>query len=155
MEEAEKEAPQKAKDLISKYQDQFNDITYTLHPVGRPGEIRGKSSNVAWASREMVRQCGGPRVEEIFTVMDADTCFAQDYFESLSYHYSVASSHERPLLFFCPTNVFDRYVSLIVETQIKYHGLYVVVTCLGRLRSFPICIRTHPSNFLCPHTPCP
>jgi hypothetical protein len=108
MEEAEKDAPQKAKDLISKYQDQFNDITFTLHPAGRPGEIRGKSSNVAWATREMVRQCGGPRVEEIFTVMDADTCFAQDYFESLSYHYSVAPSYERSLQFFCPTNVFDR-----------------------------------------------
>lgn len=110
MEEAEKEAPAKAKLLLEKYQNSFNDITFTIHPFGRVGEIRGKSSNVAWAAREMVRQCGGPRLEEIITVMDADTCFAQDYFLSLSYHYSVATPAERSVMFFAPTTVFDRYL---------------------------------------------
>jgi hypothetical protein len=80
----------------------------TLHPAGRLGEIRGKSSNVAWAAREMVRQSGGPSLESIFTVMDADTCFAADYFASLSYHYAVASPRDRGLLYFAPMTVFDR-----------------------------------------------
>lgn len=112
MEEGEQDAPQKARGLIEKYHDQFYDVTMTLHPVGRPGEIRGKSSNVAWAAQEMVRQAGGPRLEDILTVMDADTCFASDYFTSLSYHYALASPRERALMYFAPTTVFDRYAYL-------------------------------------------
>jgi hypothetical protein len=120
MEEAELDSSQKAKQLIDRYQDQFCDIIFTLHPFGRPGEVRGKSSNVAWAAREIVRQCGGPRVEEIITVMDADTTFAQDYFESLSYHYSVATPNERAVMYFCPTSVFDRYYQTNLEIQIRF-----------------------------------
>ncbi|KAJ3335422.1 hypothetical protein HDU91_002195 [Kappamyces sp. JEL0680] len=108
MEEGESEAPEKARSLILKYQNQFYDITMTLHPAGRPGEIRGKSSNVAWAAKEMVRQAGGPRVEDIITIMDADTCFAADYFSAMSYHYAVGSPKQRALMFFAPPTVFDR-----------------------------------------------
>lgn len=108
MEESEKGATQKAHGLIKKYLNQFYDITMTLHPSGRPGEIRGKSSNVAWAAKEMVRQAGGPRVEDIITVMDADTCFAADYFAALSYHYAVGTPKQRALMFFAPPTVFDR-----------------------------------------------
>lgn len=110
MEEAEVEAPMKGRGLIEKYHNLFNDITMTLHPSGRVGEIRGKSSNVAWAAKEMVRQAGGARLEDIFTVMDADSCFAADYFAALSYHYAVATPRERGLLFFAPPTVFDRYL---------------------------------------------
>jgi hypothetical protein len=108
MEEGESEASEKAVGLIDRYRDLFYDITFTLHPSNRPGEIRGKSSNVAWAAKEMVRQAGGPRLEDIITVMDADTCFASDYFASLSYHYAVASPRDRALMYFAPTTVFDR-----------------------------------------------
>ena len=110
MEEGEKGATQKAHGLIKKYLNQFYDITMTLHPSGRPGEIRGKSSNVAWAAKEMVRQAGGPRIEDIITVMDADTCFASDYFSAMSYHYAVGTPKQRALMFFAPPTVFDRYV---------------------------------------------
>ncbi|KAJ3372356.1 hypothetical protein HDU91_003784 [Kappamyces sp. JEL0680] len=99
MEESEREAPEKARTMIEKYHEMFYDITMTLHPSGRSGEIRGKSSNVAWAAREMV---------QIFTVMDADTCFAADYFASLSFYYAVATPRERGLMYFAPTAVFDR-----------------------------------------------
>ncbi|KAJ2992630.1 hypothetical protein HDV02_002964 [Globomyces sp. JEL0801] len=108
MEESEKEAPAKAHQLIQKYQSLFHDITFTLHPSNRPGECKGKGSNVAWAAREMVRQAGGPRVEEVFTIMDADTAFAQDYFAAVSYHYAVATPEERNLSMYCPTTLFDR-----------------------------------------------
>ena len=110
MEEAEKDSDSKANHLIEKYEDKFMDITFTQHPFGKPGEIRGKSSNVAWAARAMVRQSGGPRLEEIITIMDSDTGIAQDYFEALSYHYSVATPQERSLMFFSAPTVFDRLV---------------------------------------------
>lgn len=108
MEESEVGATDKAQSLIKKYQTRFCDVVSTLHPSGRPGEIRGKSSNVAWAAKEMVRQAGGPRIEEIITVMDADTCFAADYFTAMNYHYAVATPKQRSLLFFAPPTVFDR-----------------------------------------------
>ena len=108
MEESEAEAEAKAHSLVRKYQDDFLEITYTIHPMGRPGEIKGKSSNVAWAAREMVRLAGGAHHHEVLTVMDADTCFAQDYFTSISYHYTVAPREQREIMLFAPCTVFDR-----------------------------------------------
>ncbi|KAJ3385008.1 hypothetical protein HDU84_002500 [Entophlyctis sp. JEL0112] len=55
MEESEKGCVTKAQMLLKVYSDSFFDITYTVHPANLPGEIRGKSSNVAWAAREMAK----------------------------------------------------------------------------------------------------
>ena len=44
------------------------------------------NSSVAWAARKMARVSSGLQLDEVFTVMDADTHFTQDYFESISYH---------------------------------------------------------------------
>ncbi|KAH6588753.1 hypothetical protein BASA50_003966 [Batrachochytrium salamandrivorans] len=108
MEEAEQGSSEKAQELLRIYGPHFFEITYTIHPSGRPGEIRGKSSNVAWAARQMAMR-GGPRHDhEVVTVMDADTGFAEDYFSALSYHYSVASPEQRRIIMFCPSTVFDR-----------------------------------------------
>jgi hypothetical protein len=58
MEEAESGAEAKAKSLMRFYADCFSHITYTIHPVGVPGEARGKSSNVSYAARVMVSRAG-------------------------------------------------------------------------------------------------
>jgi hypothetical protein len=111
MEESEAGAVAKAKALIHMYTDSFYEVTYTVHPIGLPGEIRGKSSNVAWATREMARRSGGlhrKHEHEVLTVMDADTCFAEDYFTALTFHYCVASPEQRKIMMFCPPTVFDR-----------------------------------------------
>ncbi|RKO86812.1 hypothetical protein BDK51DRAFT_52220 [Blyttiomyces helicus] len=112
MEESESGAERKAQDLMKLYANSFFEITYTLHPVGRPGEIRGKSSNVAWASSQMAARSGGGYAgrheHEIITVMDADTNFAEDYFTSITYHYAVASPEQRRIMMFAPCTVFDR-----------------------------------------------
>ncbi|KAJ3074250.1 hypothetical protein HDU98_011742 [Podochytrium sp. JEL0797] len=55
MEETEQGSIEKARMLMKMYSDCFFDITYTIHPANQPGEIRGKSSNVAFAAREMAR----------------------------------------------------------------------------------------------------
>jgi hypothetical protein len=44
----------------------------------------------------------------VLTVMDADTCFAEDYFASVTYHYTVASPEQRKVMMFAPCTVFDR-----------------------------------------------
>ncbi|KAI8804531.1 glycosyl transferase family group 2-domain-containing protein [Cladochytrium replicatum] len=112
MEGSEAGAEQKAQTLLSQYTDSFYDITYTIHPAGMPGEIRGKSSNVAWAAAETARRSGGGlhgrHEHEIITVMDADTAFAEDYFMAITYHYCISSPSQRRIMMFAPSTVFDR-----------------------------------------------
>jgi hypothetical protein len=110
MEESEPECEEKALTLLRSYSDSFLDLTYTIHPVGRPNEIRGKSSNVAWAVSEVARKHSSTsrRDHEIVTVMDADTCFAEDYFTSVTFHYTVASPEQRRIMMFAPSTIFDR-----------------------------------------------
>ncbi|KAJ3030563.1 UNVERIFIED_CONTAM: hypothetical protein HDU68_008580 [Siphonaria sp. JEL0065] len=55
MEENEIGCVDKARMLMKMYSDCFFDITFTVHPANQPNEIRGKSSNVAFASKEMAR----------------------------------------------------------------------------------------------------
>ncbi|KAI9101815.1 glycosyl transferase family group 2-domain-containing protein [Phlyctochytrium arcticum] len=112
MEESEQGSAEKAQGLMAQYADAFYEITYTIHPIGREGEIRGKSSNVAWASSQMAQRSGGGLAgrhdHEIITVMDADTCFASDYFSAVTYHYTTASPAQRRIMMFAPCTVFDR-----------------------------------------------
>lgn len=74
MEQKETKAPEKAATLISMFQGQFRDICGTFHPAGLPGEIAGKSSNVAFAARHIIDahrrdETVNPR-DVIITVMD-------------------------------------------------------------------------------------
>ncbi|KAJ3084606.1 oligosaccharyl transferase stt3 subunit [Rhizoclosmatium hyalinum] len=55
MEETEAGCIEKARMIMKLYSEMFFDITFTVHPSNLPGEIRGKSSNVAFASREMAK----------------------------------------------------------------------------------------------------
>jgi hypothetical protein len=109
MEQNEREAPEKAAHLMEKYKSDFYEITMTLHPRGIEGEVRGKSSNTAWAAKKMIEESGGPLATDIFTIMDADTNFASDYFEAITYKYRRLSSTERRLVFFNAPTIFDRY----------------------------------------------
>ena len=111
MEESEECAGLKAQNLIKLFSDSFYDISYTIHPKGMPDEIRGKSSNVSWAACQMANKTStfeGSHSHEIITVMDADTCFAEDYFTCISYYYCTASPEQRKRMMFAPCTVFDR-----------------------------------------------
>ncbi|KAJ3201407.1 hypothetical protein HDU67_001363, partial [Dinochytrium kinnereticum] len=107
MEETEADSEDKARSLMRLYADHFYDIVYTIHPKNIAGEIRGKSSNVSWAAKQMTRLSKDPK-GEILTVMDADTAFAADYFMSVAYHFAVAKPEVRRLQLFAPCTVFDR-----------------------------------------------
>jgi len=50
MEEKESGCRLKAARLISEYEKYFRNIQSTFHPAGIPGEIAGKSANVAYAA---------------------------------------------------------------------------------------------------------
>ncbi|KAJ8322558.1 hypothetical protein BDV3_004132 [Batrachochytrium dendrobatidis] len=112
MEATEAGSDIKARKLLRQFQDQFYDLTFTIHPADILGEVRGKSSNVSWAAREMAhRSSPSTRAREIVTVMDADTCFAQDYFSAIAYHYAVSKPADRKITMFAPCTVFDRNAS--------------------------------------------
>lgn len=55
MEQKESDAHEKAAKLLTAFEDSFLDIQSTFHPCNLPGEIAGKSSNVAFAARHIVQ----------------------------------------------------------------------------------------------------
>jgi cellulose synthase/poly-beta-1,6-N-acetylglucosamine synthase-like glycosyltransferase len=107
MEGSEAQAVVKAKTLVRMYQDHFALITFTIHPPGLDGEVRGKSSNVCWAVSEIdkKREFGE---NAVLTIMDSDTCFAQDYFMRVSDAYFDIPKEDRGIVMFVPPTIFDR-----------------------------------------------
>ncbi|CAE8632560.1 unnamed protein product [Polarella glacialis] len=84
------ELKQAAERLIEKTKHLFADVFATFHPVGRPGEVAGKSSNTQWAYKEMLThyasdlaRCDPTRV--FISVGDADTLWHPQYFDALAY----------------------------------------------------------------------
>ncbi|KAJ3016843.1 UNVERIFIED_CONTAM: hypothetical protein HDU68_012003, partial [Siphonaria sp. JEL0065] len=123
MEEGEAGCEEKAKLLLERFQSEFHTLTYTVHPKNIPGEARGKSSNTNWACRKMYMQVAQQRVttedqespiadsnvaRHVFTCMDADTCFAADYFLAVAYKYTSTSAHSRKAVIYMPSIIFDR-----------------------------------------------
>ena len=128
MEESEPGCKEKALKLIEDFGEKFFDLRFTIHPVNRPGEMRGKSSNVAWASQQMAR-LSTRHHHEIMTVIDADSAFAEDYFMACSYYYAVASPEQRRIMMFAPSTVFDRNandVPLFVRTTDMFWSIGVI-----------------------------
>jgi hypothetical protein len=72
MEQKERDSAEKASLLISNFASHFASIRATFHPIGLPGEIAGKSSNVAFAAHEIFRthQTEGDKTDTIITVID-------------------------------------------------------------------------------------
>lgn len=110
MEEREAGASAKAQSLIDSYRSKgaFCDITYSLHPGNIIGESAGKSSNVNWASRHMYRRRNVSILRAIYTIMDADTAFASDFFLASAVHFSLAVPATRKRMMFIPPTLFDR-----------------------------------------------
>jgi hypothetical protein len=92
MEAAEPGAADKGARLAEEFAPLFYDFMVTLHPFGLPGEVRGKSSNEAWAARcsvgRLVHEQGMSIDHLTVTSCDADTLFPPQYFECLAYEFA-------------------------------------------------------------------
>lgn len=90
MEEREKEAKERGDILINEYKDVFGTMTATYHP-DVPGEVKGKSSNEAYAGRQIYQQLfeNGPYDPNYATIssVDADSLFDKQYFAYLAYQF--------------------------------------------------------------------
>jgi hypothetical protein len=98
MEEADVNAREKAAVLSEEFSSLFADFFVTYHPYGLPGEVRGKSSNQAWAARCVVAEltARGVSIDHLtVTSCDADTQFPRQYFECLTYHFATEPNRYR------------------------------------------------------------
>jgi len=76
--------------LRERYGHRFRHFLVTIHPSGRPGEMPGKGSNIAWAGRrakEWIDEQGLVYDDIVVSSFDADTCVHPHYFSYLSYTY--------------------------------------------------------------------
>jgi hypothetical protein len=157
MEEREAGSRAKGESLRAQYQDQFLDISVSVHPSGLPGEVPGKGSNVGWGARWLVereymlaaadyddddddedraaRLRSATIPEGIITCMDADTAFSSDYFLAASTKYLLATPETRERMMFVPPIIFDRNQADVPGitriTDIMWAAVYVA------LDSFP------------------
>ncbi len=125
MEELDPDAAEKAAILCGEYRGRFADIYATLHPGDLPGEVRGKSSNEAWASvvsKQMLIDERGLDID-MFTVTscDADCIFPPTYYDCLTYMF--ATNPERYVRFwqspvFLYNNIWDVPAPLRVPTAL-------------------------------------
>jgi hypothetical protein len=90
MEERETEGRERAEKLISEFGHTFGSVFATYHP-DLPGEVKGKSSNEAFAGREAYKILieNGPLDLDYTTVtsVDADAIFDPQYFAYLTYDF--------------------------------------------------------------------
>lgn len=125
MEELDPDAPEKAAILCEEYRGRFADIYATLHPGDLPGEVRGKSSNEAWASvvsKTLLIDERGLDIDH-FTVTscDADCVFPPAYFDCLTYKFAIDENRYRRFWqspIFLYNNIWDVPAPLRVPTAL-------------------------------------
>ena len=86
--------------LIEKeFKDSFFRLLITWHPAGLLGEIAGKGSNEAWATKEakekLIDPLAIPYAHIISTSLDADTVVLPRYFSCLAFHYVTMPNSSR------------------------------------------------------------
>lgn len=90
LEKREPHVEEKAENLVSIFKDSFGTFTYTLHPDVE-GEIKGKSSNQAYAVKEAYKYLVEKKKLDLdyITVssVDADALFDPQYCANLSYQF--------------------------------------------------------------------
>lgn len=88
MEEREgKEAQERARVLISKFNKKFAHISATFHPV-LPGEVIGKASNSTWAAKNLSKIIEEKSLDKKYitvTSCDADSLLPNKYYSYLTY----------------------------------------------------------------------
>jgi cellulose synthase/poly-beta-1,6-N-acetylglucosamine synthase-like glycosyltransferase len=87
-EERDPQAPARAVRLSDLFAHRFGEWLITMHP-DRPGEVKGKSSNLAWAARrvqdELIATSRLDARNLLVTVIDADSRMDRQYLAALAY----------------------------------------------------------------------
>jgi hypothetical protein len=111
--------------LSNEFGRSFAAMTRTVHPGDIAGEVRGKSSNEAWAARRAEQLFCGERGMDIdqmtVTSCDADTLFHPRYFSALTYYFATHRNRHRmfwqaPIFYY--NNVWDVPAPLRIQNSL-------------------------------------
>lgn len=95
IEERDKENALKIADTLKKeFGGKLYHFMVTEHPIGIPGEVKGKGSNITYAGHkalEFIREKKIPEKNIIVTSLDADNRMDKNYLACLAYHYLIDS----------------------------------------------------------------
>ncbi len=107
-ERARKGMEKTAVSIKKEFSNKFFKFLITWHPANLQGEIAGKGSNEAFASKKakevIIDPLKIPYQNIIFSSLDADTCVFPKYFSCLTYHYLTSKKPTRTS--FQPTPLF-------------------------------------------------
>tara|TARA_Y100000310_G_C20669737_1_gene809591 strand:+ start:126 stop:1679 length:1554 start_codon:yes stop_codon:yes gene_type:complete len=88
-----------AKQIEKEFKGKFFKFLVTWHPSDIPGELAGKGSNEAWASKKVreliIDKLDIPYQNIVFSSFDADTAIFPKYFSCLTYKYLTTEKPER------------------------------------------------------------
>ncbi|KAK4574198.1 hypothetical protein LTR86_001959 [Recurvomyces mirabilis] len=120
MEQKEEKSDVKAQTLMNTFSKTFYKMSYTIHPLGIPGEAQGKSSNESWAAKQACKDYPNEAIKQdvIMTTMDADTHLSPRYFQQIA-RWHIDAPETRSTTMYVPPLVFDRnlhHVPLPVRT---------------------------------------
>ena len=125
MEEPDVDAPQRFATLQAEFGHSFEAMIGTTHPGNIAGEVRGKSSNEAWAAKKAKRlfvdQMGYNLDHMTVTSCDADTLFHPRYFSALTYYFATNPKRYRtfwqgPIFYY--NNVWDVPAPLRIQNSL-------------------------------------
>ncbi len=125
MEAADVEAPQRFELLQAEFGQRFLAMIGTTHPSDIAGEVRGKSSNEAWAAKKAKRlfcdEMGYDLDQLTVTSCDADTLFHPRYFSALTYYFATHPQRYRtfwqgPIFYY--NNVWDVPAPLRIQNSL-------------------------------------
>jgi len=125
MEEADADAPARFALLQQEFGHSFLAMIGTTHPKDIPGEVRGKSSNEAWAAKQAKRlfcdEMGFALDDMTVTSCDADTLFHPRYFSALTYYFATNPRRYRtfwqgPIFYY--NNVWDVPAPLRIQNSL-------------------------------------
>jgi hypothetical protein len=125
MEAADAEAPARFGILEREFGHSFLAMIGTTHPCDIEGEVRGKSSNEAWAAKKAKRlfcdEMGFDLDQMTVTSCDADTLFHPRYFSALTYYFATNSKRYRtfwqgPIFYY--NNVWDVPAPLRIQNSL-------------------------------------
>ncbi len=125
MEEADAGAPERFAILQRDFGHCFYAFVGTTHPKDIPGEVRGKSSNEAWAAKKAKRlfcdEMGFDIDRMTVTSCDADTLFHPRYFSALTYYFATHPRRYRtfwqgPIFYY--NNVWDVPAPLRIQNSL-------------------------------------
>ncbi len=125
MEEADEGAPARFEALQQDFGHCFLALIGTTHPKDIAGEVRGKSSNEAWAARHAKKlfcdDMGFDIDAMTVTSCDADTLFHPRYFSALTYYFATNPRRHRlfwqgPIFYY--NNVWDVPAPLRIQNSL-------------------------------------